>query len=42
MASEDKKSKREHIIHFEDTPSKSLDEVNGSVEVPHNAGFGKL
>ena len=41
MASEDKKSKREHIIHFEDTPSKSLDEVNGSVEVPHNAGFWK-
>lgn len=41
MASEDKKSKREHIIHFEDTPSKSLDEVNGSVEVPHNAGLWK-
>ncbi len=39
MEKENKNPKRERIIHFEDTPSKSLDEVNGSVEVPHNAGF---
>lgn len=32
---------KKKLFSFEDTPSKSLDEVNGSIKVPDNAGFWK-
>ncbi|EHO52583.1 Nramp family divalent metal transporter [Lentilactobacillus kisonensis] len=32
---------KKKLFSFEETPSKSLDEVNGSIKVPDNAGFWK-